>query len=131
MTKDNKLYTIAEDIDVLAGHQFTIPFSAQRKDGTPVDLTLADTVIKWMLVNYIDPNNPIKTYTYNNNNRDGAIKVDASLPSDFDVHVAATDTENLVGEYRYQIEIKSPQDDVFRPIEGNVIIRSRNAEEAI
>lgn len=48
--------------------------------------------------------------------------------SNFDVILRSEYTADLYGEYNYQIEITSPTGDVFRPVEGNLIIKQRNYE---
>lgn len=121
---NNKLYETVEDINVIAGHQFTIPFTAKRLDGGDVDLSLADTVIKWILTAYGQPTCAVLTLT----NATSAITV-GTPTCNFDVYLSSEDTYNLQGQYQYQVEFTSPNRDIFRPLEGNLIVRPRNYEE--
>jgi hypothetical protein len=120
---DNKLFTEAPYVHIIAGHQFTLPYRVIREDGGTVDLSLNNTVIKWILTDWDMPNSPILTLT----NATSAVSV-STPTSDFNVNLSASDTTNFNGQYKYQIEITSPLGDVFRPIEGNLIFEPRNYE---
>lgn len=119
---DIKLFQTAPPEHVLAGHQFKLLYSATREDGGDVQLELSGTTIKWILCPYGSPNAPILTLT----NATSAITVSGC---EFDVNVTATDTYNLEGTYIYQVEITSPLLDVYRPLEGILIIEPRNKED--
>lgn len=123
--EDTTLFTRAPDIMMIAGHETTLPFEAVRTDHGEVDLSIPGTVIKWILVDWGMPVYAAQTLT----NATAAITV-GTPASCFDVHLASNVTYDLCGEYSYQIEIISPAGSVFRPIEGNLIIKPRNYEEA-
>ena len=119
----SKLFTEAPAIHVIAGHQFVIPFKAERLDGGEVDLSISNTTIKWILADWGMPDCAELTLT----NETSSITVGAP-PCDFDVHLSADDTKNLFGQYLYQVELKSPTGDRFVPIKGVLIIDQRNQE---
>ena len=117
------LFTRAPDIMMIAGHETIIPFEARRTDGGSTDLSLNAVIIKWILTDWNMPTCPVLTLT----NTDGGIVV-GTPTSYFDVVLHSEDTEDLYGEYNYQVEITSPTGDVFRAVEGNLIIKQRNYE---
>lgn len=117
------LYTRAPDIMMIAGHETIIPFEAKRTDGGDVDLSISNVVIKWILTDWNMPICPVLTLS----NTDSEIVV-GTPTSNFDVILRSEYTSDLYGEYNYQIEITSPTGDVFRPVEGNLIIKQRNYE---
>lgn len=120
-----ELFTKAPDITVMAGHQFTLPFAASRADGGSVDFTLSGTEIKFLLAYWGQPDNAVLTLSLSANPE----QVVVGMPTNnFDVTLLSADTYNLQGSFDYQIELISPDGDVFRPIKGTLIIVPRNAE---
>lgn len=122
-TKENVLFVEAPRQYLIAGHQFTLSYRVESKDGGEIDLSLNNTVIKWILTDWNDPHFPILTIT----NSDDALDV-LNPPCDFDLRLSSADTYDLAGQYRYQIEITSPLGDVYRPLEGTLVIEARNRE---
>ena len=123
--EDTTLFTRAPDIMMIAGHETTLPFEAVRTDHGEVDLSIPGTVIKWILVDWGMPVCAARTLT----NATSAITV-GTPASHLDVHLTSDVTYDLSGVYNYQIELTSPAGSVFRPIEGNIVIKARNYEEA-
>lgn len=120
-----ELFTKVPDITVIAGHQFTLPFAANRADGGNVDFTLSGTEIKFILTPWGEHNNAILVLSLSAN----PTQVVVGMPTNnFDVTLLSSDTYDLHGSFDYQIELTSPDGDIFRPIRGALTIVPRNAE---
>lgn len=110
------LYTVAEEMRIIAGDTKVLPFSVGRQDGNHVDLNLSGTTIKFFLYLYDQPEVNVLTLSSGN-----GISVSTSDTSWFDVKLTSEQTKGLVGPYQYQIEITTPLNDIYRPVTGTLV----------
>lgn len=119
-----KIYTVPDDIEMIAGDSVLIPYDVQRDDGGYVDFTLDGSNVEWFLSLWNDPDQLILKKSIAD---DGGISVDSVSPNIFVVALTSEDTSALAGPFLYQIEITIPSGEKLRKIQGSITIVPRIA----
>lgn len=120
----SRIYTVPEDIEIIAGDTVPIPYEAYLEDGGEIDFNIPGVTIEWSLSLFEYRNFPIFQKT---NEEDGGIEVDSEVPYRFIVTLSSADTSNLSGIYLYQVEVGTPSGTKTRRVEGSLIVAQKNS----